>query len=392
MTTIPPKPRQPGVRYRLVDRVRLETTVIDGRASTRPVSYKEWEAVPPRDWDEVIRRGVIGAAVVVTALAAIGNTAAVGGLLAQNLFHPGIAYVVGGIFTWAWLACLGVEYIERVDPERARRARHAGWGMVLLGMGAVITYGADLHQVPAGIVASLLDPAAKGLWWLVMGLDRVALAPGVAHWVAEEEQEMAGRFLLGIRLGRLRRRGAAMVGVPEFEAAGALLKHAQTRALTGTDTSGRTETPVSGQITAQPPAPGPVPDPSGPGGQPRPAAPAASGPAPDSAAASAPPTAPAAPLATTATPVPSGSHQQQDGEPGATPTPTTPGLQAVGPLSIAAAVRQAHTENPAQSDADMVARVLELRGGDDGGNHVKFTDTVTRTRRRQEKKAKGKAS
>ncbi|PSK43955.1 hypothetical protein B0E38_07760 [Streptomyces sp. 111WW2] len=34
----------------------------------------------------------------------------------------------------------------------------------------------------------------------------------------------------------------------------------------------------------------------------------------------------------------------------------------------------------------MATRVLELRGGDDGGNLAKFTDTVRRTRQRQESK------
>ncbi|MFE6551686.1 hypothetical protein ACFVHS_25245 [Streptomyces sp. NPDC057746] len=233
--------RIPGVRYRKVRRERIETTVIDGRPSTRRVPYIAYEALPPRDWDEIIRRGVTAVAITVTVLAAVGTTASVGGLLSRIL-HPAVSYAVGVVFTSSWLACLGIEHIERVDADRAARARNVGWAMLLIGMAAVITYGQQMHQLPAGVVGSSLDLAAKGLWWLIMGLDRVKLDPGVANWVADREQEMAGRFLLGTRLGRLNRRLAAMraVGSPEFVAAEAILARAtQAQPIAAPDASGQ---------------------------------------------------------------------------------------------------------------------------------------------------------
>src|SRR4051812_36978425 len=93
-----PQPRQPGVRYRKVTREREERTVIDGRASMRRVPYTTYVALPPRDWDEIIRRGVTGVAIVVTVLAAAGTTASIGGLLSRML-HPAVAYAVGVVFT-----------------------------------------------------------------------------------------------------------------------------------------------------------------------------------------------------------------------------------------------------------------------------------------------------
>ncbi|MFJ4469529.1 hypothetical protein ACIP2X_18830 [Streptomyces sp. NPDC089424] len=384
MTETPETPQawQPGARRKRVKVQRPDTTVIDGRPSTRMVTTVEWVALPPRDWDEIIRRGATAVAVVVTLLAAAGTTASVGGLLGRML-HPGVAYTVGAVFTSSWLVCLGIEHIERVDAARAARARNAGWIMLLIGMGAVITYGHEMEQLPAGVVGSCLDLAAKGLWWLIMGLDRVQLDAGVAHWVAEQEQHMAGRFLLGTRLARLNRRAVQMrASGPEFQAAEAILAQAagQPQQLQAADTSGQVDpAPAPGQGHVS----GPVPDPSGP-------APSTPPPPP---ATPAPPTAPVPPPAAPVPPAPpvtpvgagaSGSSEQQ-AEPKQDES-TTPGLRPVGPLSIAAAVRQARTEDPKQSDADMVARVLELRGGDDGGDRVKFTDTVTRTRRRQESK------
>ncbi|MEV0016642.1 hypothetical protein [Streptomyces tendae] len=400
MTETPQTPPtwQPGMRRKRVRVERPETTVIDGRPSTRMVTTEEWVALPPRDWDEIIRRGATGVAVVVTLLAAAGTTASVGGLLGRML-HPGVAYAVGAVFTSSWLVCLGIEHIERVDVDRAARARTAGWVMLLIGMGAVITYGHEMNQLPAGVVGSCLDLAAKGLWWLIMGLDRVQLNAGVAHWVAEQEQHMAGRFLLGTRLARLNRRAVQMrASGPEFQAAEAILAQAANQVqLTAADTSGQAA-PVSAPApaAAQATVSGPVPDPSGP-------APSTPTPPP------APPTPPTAPVPPPASPAPttppatpagtgaSGSSEQQAepepkhdgdqeqvGEQDKTGAP--PNLQPVGPLSIAAAVRQARAEDPDQTDAQMVARVLMLRGGNDGGDRAKFTDTVGRTRRRQEAK------
>ncbi|MFF4900502.1 hypothetical protein [Streptomyces sp. NPDC001068] len=376
--------RQPGVRYKTVTVERPETTVIDGRPSTRMVRCNVEVALPPRDWDEIIRRGVTGVAVAVTLLAAAGTTASVGGLLSR-LLHPAVAYSTGLIFTASWLACLGIEQIERVDAARANRARVAGWVMLLIGMGAVITYGHEMQQLPAGVVGSSLDLAAKGLWWLIMGLDRVKLDPGVAHWVAEEEQQMAGRFLLGTRLARLNRRAAAMraAGTPEFQAAEAILAQAASQAqhLPAADTSGQAAS-VSVPLSVQVPAtvPGQGPDPSGPTpGAPTPPpvapTPPPSAPVPPPAA-PVPPAPPVTPAATGASGSSGGQAAPTSGGQGA------PGLRPVGLASKAQTVRDVLAQDPTISDADLIERVKAVHG--DGGDPLKFADTVTRTRRRQE--------
>ncbi|MFF3654952.1 hypothetical protein [Streptomyces olivochromogenes] len=342
----------PGARYKKVTRERTETTVIDGRASTRRVPYTTYVALPPRDWDEIIRRGVTGVAIAVTILAAVGSTASVGGLLSRML-HPAVSYAVGLVFTSSWLACLGVEHIERVDADRAARARNAAWVMLLIGMGAVITYGHELHQLPAGVVGSCLDLAAKGLWWLIMGLDRVKLDPGVAHWVAQEEQQIAGRFLLGTRLSRLKRRAVQMRAAgPEFQAAEAILAQAsghQAQQLLAADTSGQAA-PVSAPVSGQPQAPA---APAAPVQPPAPTASAAPAPA-----APVPPVPPAAPT------------------PGPAPQPPVPPVVPMGP-SIRQTVTATLDQDETLSDEDLVAHVRSVHG-----DRPKLAETVATYRRK----------
>ncbi|MCX4458522.1 hypothetical protein OOK58_42170 [Streptomyces sp. NBC_01728] len=377
MTETPETPQhwQPGTRRRKVKIQRAETTVIDGRPSTRMVPDEVWVTLPPRDWDEIIRRGVTAVAVVVTVLAAAGTTASVGGLL-SHMLHPGVAYAVGVVFTSSWLACLGVEHIERVDAGRAQRARIGGWAALIISMGAVITYGHTLDLLPAGVVGSCLDLLAKGLWFLVMGLDAVELDAGVAHWVAEEEQHMAGRFLLGTRLARLNRRAVQMrAGGPEFEAAEAILAQA----------SGH----QAQQILS-----GPHPDPSGqpvptPAQQPapvqQPATPApVQQPAPTSLAitqaASVPPVPSVAQQAPADT---SGAASGQAPDPSAQQTqPPVPPVTPMGP-SIAQTVRLVLSEDWGIDDEDLVERVRQVHG-----DRPKLHDTVMTYRRKEVRKRK----
>ncbi|MER5697858.1 hypothetical protein ACWDBO_37180 [Streptomyces mirabilis] len=360
MTETPETPQhwQSGTRRKKVRIQRAETTVIDGRPSTRMVPDEVWVTLPPRDWDEIIRRGVTAVAVGVTVLAAAGTTASVGGLL-SNMLHPGVAYAVGVVFTFSWLACLGVEHIERVDAGRAQRARIGGWAALIISMGAVITYGHTLDLLPAGVVGSCLDLLAKGLWFLVMGLDAVELDAGVAHWVAEEEQHLAGRFLLGTRLARLNRRAVQMrAGGPEFEAAEAILAQAsghQAQQLPAAGTYGQAA-PVSAPVSGQPQGPA---APAAPVQPPAPTAPAA--PAPAAPVPPVPPSAPTPPAVPTS---------------GPTPQPPVPPVVPMGP-SIRQTVTATLDQDETLSDEDLVAHVRSVHG-----DRPKLAETVATYRRK----------
>ncbi|MGY5035113.1 hypothetical protein ACWC9U_30570 [Streptomyces sp. 900116325] len=312
--TTPDQPRIPGVRYRKVQRLRGETTVIDGVPSTRNVAYDGWEPVPPREWDEMILRGVTGLTIGITLIAVVATTASVGGLLSEMVPEP-VAIGMGVVFVSSWVACVALDWLNRVNPDQAQPARIAGWVALAISMGAVFTYGYTLNQPWAGAFGACIDLLSKGLWALLIRHHAVPLDEGVAHWVTQQEQKLASRELLSGRLLRLNRRAAYQraVGGVEYQAAGAILASAQT--------------------TSLPPAE------------------------------QAPEPAPSAPVPPAA------------GEGGDEQKAPVPSVTEIDRQSIAAIVREVIAHNPKVSDADLVTAVKEA-GHPDRPN---LADTVRRT-------------
>ncbi|MFD4315036.1 hypothetical protein [Streptomyces sp. NPDC058548] len=346
------------------------TTVIDGVSSTRRVPYDGWEPVPPREWDELILRGVTGLTIGVTAIAAVATTASIGGLL-STMVPDAVSYGMGFVFVSSWLSCLALEWLSRVNPKAAKPARIAGWFFLALSMGAVFAYGHTLNQPWAGGFGSCIDLLSKGLWTLLIRHHSVPLDEGVAHWVTEQEQKLASRELLGARLLRLNRRAAYQraTGGVEFQAAGAILASAET-------------TTRSLPEAVAEPTPEPVPAP-----QPTPAAPVV--PAVAQVAAPVLPTTPvvtsAAPLVPPAAPAPVPAQQLNGSVPPVPPAdpadeqqaPVPPVAQISRP-AIAAICRKEIGKDADVTDAALVAAAL-------AAGHPKtdqLADTVRRTTQR----------
>ncbi|MEU1853944.1 hypothetical protein ABZ499_32975 [Streptomyces sp. NPDC019990] len=360
MTETPDQqPRIPGVRYRKVTLERDETTVIDGIPSTRTVPFVTYEPVPPRDWDQVILHGVTAVTIGITALAVVATTASVGGLL-TNLIHPVAAYAAGVVFTLNWLACMAVEWLQRGDA-RVWIPRTAGWIALVISMGAVGTYGHTLNQLPAGVIGACIDLLAKGLWTLVMGLYRVPLDEGVRHWLSDQEQRLAGKALLAIRLRRLNTQAAYMraVGGREMDAADAMLTAAaQVREVAAAPTAARETEQAEEPATAPAPAP---------------------------AAQSAPPVTPV--------PAPTPAPVVPQAQPAPQPTAPVPPVQPAQAqlLSIAAATRQVLADQgEGISDQDLIDAVAALVGTE-RAKSLKFPETVLRNRRAKDKFRKPQA-
>lgn len=250
MDQAPDQQRIHGVKYRKVTRYRLETTVIAGIPSTREEPYDDWEPVPPREWDDLILRGVTGVAIFFTAVAVVATTASLGGLLDPLVPYP-VAYGMGSVFTIAWLYCLGIEWLNRTAPDRAKPAKLAGWFFLLLSMVAVVSYGHTLDQMWAGGFGACIDMVAKGSWWLLLREYAVPLDAGVAHWVNDQEQKLAGRALLAGRMARLNRRDAYQraVGGAGYQAATAILSSTE---------AARQGLPAASDEPAPEPVPAPV--------------------------------------------------------------------------------------------------------------------------------------
>lgn len=362
------QPRIEGVKYRKVRLYRSVTTEIDGIPSTRREPYDGWEPVPPREWDELILRGVTGVAIGFMGMAVIAGTASIGGLL-DPLVPTVIAYGAGSVFAIAWLYCVAIEWLNRTAPERARPAKIAGWFFLVLSMCAVAAYGHTLNQPWAGGFGACIDLVAKGASWLLLREYAVPLDAGVAHWVNEQEQKLAGRALLAGRVRRLNRRAAYQraVGGAEFQAADAMLTHAETRR--------------SLPEAAAEPAPEPVPAPA-PAVVAPPAAPAAPPAAPAQAPAPAPvpPVVPAAPAPVTppaqpgssVPPVPPADEQGDE------PQAPVPPVSDISRPAIAAICRTEIGKDVEVTDAALVAAVLAA-GHPDRPN---LADTVRRTAQR----------
>ncbi|MGW1353029.1 hypothetical protein ACWCQE_27740 [Streptomyces sp. NPDC002409] len=361
------------MKYRRVRRHRSETTVIDGVPSTRRVPYDDWEPVPPREWDDLVLRGITAVAVGFTGIAVAGGTASLGGLLSP-LVPAVIAYAMGSVFAIAWMFCLGIEWLNRTAPDRARAARVAGWFFLLLSMGAVAAYGHTRHALWAGGFGACVDLVAKGSWWLLLREHAVPLDAGVAHWVTEQEQKLAGRALLAGRVRRLDRRAAYQqaIGGASYQAASAILSSAQTTAL-----------PVAPREQA--PAAEPEPAPTAPPVPPaEPAAPprATADPVIPPEVSQEPP----APKASTEIqPVKPEPQPQPQPRPESTPDPTAPPLYAVGGPFKSDTIRAALAENPTITDGDLIALVNRKHGED-----RKNDSSVPRLRRRIETKTKKK--
>ncbi|AXE76038.1 hypothetical protein C5746_02600 [Streptomyces atratus] len=351
------QPRIAGVRYRPVVRYRLETTTINGLPETREVPYTVMEPVPPRDWDALIIRGVTSVAIGVTALAVVSTATSIGGLLDKTVPAP-IAYGVAVIFSATWLACQALEYVERLEPTRARNAQLAGWAALLISMSAVVMFGVDKNEPVAGAAGAAVDLMAKGLWTLVLGHYAVPLSEGVAHWLRRRREKITAAAAVAGQVRRLDQHEAYLTAVygPTAATAQAVTTMVEAPALQGGPA-------VSGQ-TVSAPTPAPVPA------------------VPVSAPAPVPPVSPAAASQEPAVPDPLAKPDHVGPDPVGPPA-----LHAVGGPFKSDTIRAALAENPAITDDALIARVNAAHGED-----PKNSDSVPRLRRRIESKAKKKAS
>ncbi|WP_051854713.1 hypothetical protein [Streptomyces sp. NRRL B-1347] len=372
------QPRIPGVKYRKARRERDETTVINGIPSTRKVPYDAWERVPPRDWDEVILRGVVTVTIGITVLAICATTGSIGGLLSR-IIPAGLAYTVGVVFSLTWLSCMGVEWLQRTNTRAARVPQVASWIALGIGMAAVGTYGYVLDQRAAGAVGACVDLLSKGLITLVMSLYRVELDEGVEQWVADREQEVTARARLATRLRRLNSQAAytRAVGGVEYDAADAMLAMVQQQQVTAPDPgpdgpSGQHPAASAPAAGSAPVAPAPAPAPAAAAPQHAPSM-AVQPPTP-AAPPSGQPSAPAVP------PVPAptgGTGEQQGGTP-----PVTP----IGE-GIAGTVRRYLAEHPETFGKEPLTpeQLLDMTDAvrQANGDRPTLTDTVRRTRDRE---------
>lgn len=197
----PPPPKIPGVRHVRTTVYDVEATTVDGETTYRQVPRTVWVPAPPRDWDAVVARALVCAAVAGTLLSMAWSTDSIGNLLDRKGTSL-IAYSVAGVFDVVWLACQAREWLERDDPARARAARRAGYAFLLVAMAAIYADGHEAGQYVAGAGGAAVSALAKFLWFLALGYYAVELDEGTAHHLRARRQKIAVR--LAVRAHRRR--------------------------------------------------------------------------------------------------------------------------------------------------------------------------------------------
>lgn len=306
-TPEPPRPpRVPGVRYVKTTVYDTEARTFEGETTYRQVPRTVWVAAPPRDWDAVVARALVCAAVLGTVLSMGWTTDSIGSLL-DRTGSTVTAYSVPILFDTVWLGAQAREWLERDNPARADFARRAGYAFLVIAMACIFAEGHEAGQDLAGLAGAVVAALAKFLWVLALGYYAVDLDEGTAYDLHTRRQGIAVR--LALRASRRR-----------LEAAEAYERHVY-----GQDGGGDVQVT---RFEAPAPVPGVVPTPS-PVVPPAPS-PVSLGPvpAPPAAPAPAPAVSPVSPQVTppATVPVPPVSAPAGDtvAHPGGTPSPWAP--------------------------------------------------------------------
>jgi hypothetical protein len=217
------------VKTRQIERKRLVPHTVDG--VTELVLDTEYIDVPepPRDWDQLVRTAVTVGAVVLVTASLVWTTASIGDLLA-SVTLPAVAYAAAVAFDASWIMCMGVEWLLRYDPNRAKVAQRAGWWALAVSMAAVFAHGhvvADEWVI--GAVGALVSGLAKGGWTMAMRVHARPLDPRTQQWVEARRAKVDGQL--------------AMIPIRRDLQRGEHLVEAERRALTADSGSGGSADP-----------------------------------------------------------------------------------------------------------------------------------------------------
>lgn len=183
-------------------RTRHVPHTVNGDTRMVPDEYTVHVPVPPRDWDRIVSNGVTGAAAFLMVTSVIWSTASVGDLLARAVFFV-IAYSAAVAFDLVWMACMGLEWLSRYNPERARLPRRAGHAALAVAMAAVCVHGWKEDSLEVGFASAAVSALAKGLWTLVLKHQARPLDARNQAWLMQREGEIGAELALSAQLRRL---------------------------------------------------------------------------------------------------------------------------------------------------------------------------------------------
>lgn len=197
------------MKTRTVHRTRLVPHEVDGETELVLDRYTVEIPVPPRDWDRAVLTTVTTIAGLIGAASVLWSTASVGALLNLLTFATA-AYAAAAVFDLVWLSCMGLEWLARYDPARARSPRRAGHVALAIAMGAVFAHGYLAGHAVGGAVGAVISGLAKGLWTLVLRHHALPLDDRTQQWVDKRRAAIGGQLAM-VTVRRQLNRAQALV-------------------------------------------------------------------------------------------------------------------------------------------------------------------------------------
>ncbi|MFE2941014.1 helix-turn-helix domain-containing protein [Streptomyces sp. NPDC059255] len=183
------------MKTRSVPRTRWVQHTEAGETRTVPDRYTEDIPVPPRDWDHILLKAALTAAVAFTGVSVVWSAVSGGGLLATTA-TPWVAYPVALAYDAAWITCLILEWLARHDPDRAVLPRRLGYAALAIVMVVIYAHGHLADQRVAGIAGAAISLIAKVLWSLVLGRFSYELPTLTREWVRVSRAEIGAELAL----------------------------------------------------------------------------------------------------------------------------------------------------------------------------------------------------
>ncbi|MCX4705668.1 hypothetical protein [Streptomyces sp. NBC_01373] len=161
----------------------------------------------PRSLDRVLLGAITVACMLLLVAVIVWATVNIGELLSEMV--PGwAAYGAASAFNLAWVICLGLEWIDRHNPDQANAPMVAGWVFLAAEMIAVGVHGHREGALEIGIVGAAVSAIVKTVWTLLLKRYATPLDPMTQQWVdAERAQLAAERGLLDVQRDALYARG-----------------------------------------------------------------------------------------------------------------------------------------------------------------------------------------
>lgn len=192
---IRPQATAPQGRYHTRTLTRQIPHTIGDRTHLVTEAYEVTVPRPPRDWDRLVRAGVIGGTVLTVAISLIWSTSSIGALLARGV-PPLVGYLAAIGFDTAWIICMGLEWLSRYDRTRVAAPRAAGHAFLVLAMSAITVHGGLVASWWTGGIGAAVSLIAKALWTLTLHHHARPLDDLTRQWFERESASMSARLAL----------------------------------------------------------------------------------------------------------------------------------------------------------------------------------------------------